>query len=262
MFEPLNLFDLPPTLHLLLDPIEHISYPHQGDTSLVAFLEGAGGVAVLKRASRPPFDAWLRREHAVLRALEATALPVPRPLALAEQDGAVWLLMSRLPGEPLRAVLEREQRTEARQALLRGFGATLAALHQCPAPPALVAPPEGWLDATLQQATEALQRYRVDGTPELLERLRRNPPAPVAPALIHGDCTLDNVLVDSGQISGLIDWAGGATGDPRYDLALATAPQDEAFQTAGDLDAFYSGYGGPRLTAEEMQFFLGLYEFF
>ncbi|HEU4326884.1 MAG TPA: phosphotransferase [Roseiflexaceae bacterium] len=255
--------DLPPALRSLVGPVQRIDYPPQGDTSLVASLEGANGAAVLKRAHRVPFDAWLRREHAVLHALEATPLAVPRPLALAEHGGAVWLLMTRLPGEPLRAVLRREQRPAKRRVLLRGFGAAVAALHRCPAPPGLTPPaPEGWLASALRQAGEALERHPVDGTPELLDRLRASIPAPVPQTLIHGDCTLDNVLVEGGRISGLIDWAGGAVGDPRYDLALATQPKPEAFGNPDDQDAFYSGYNGPRLEANEADFFLGLYEFF
>lgn len=73
---------------------------------------------------------------------------------------------------------------------------------------------------------------------------------------------MDNVLVSEGRVSGLIDWCWGAFGDPRYDLALATRPKPEAFGEPADLDAFYEGYGGRRLTEEERDYFVGLYEFF
>jgi aminoglycoside phosphotransferase (APT) family kinase protein len=39
------------------------------------------------------------------------------------------------------------------------------------------------------------------------------------------------VLVEDNEISGIIDWSGGAFGDPRYDIALATQPKPEAFNT-------------------------------
>ena len=254
--------ELPHAFRALIGPVQWTEQPPQGATSRVLFLGGPRGVFVVKRASRPPFDAWLRREAAVLRALEPSGLPVPRVLDDVEQEHEHWLLMSRLPGEPLSALLARPLPPEQRHGLLRGFGALLADLHRQPAPAALVPPGGDWLAHALQQAGDYLRRYPVDGSPALGERLRSRPPAPVAPTLIHGDYTLDNVLAAGGRISGVIDWFGGAQGDPRYDLALATQPVEEAFQQPDDLEAFYAGYGGPRLTPEEAEYFVGLYEFF
>ena len=37
--------------------------------------------------------------------------------------------------------------------------------------------------------------------------------------LIHNDYQLENVLVDSGRITGVIDWANALYGDPLYDVA-------------------------------------------
>jgi aminoglycoside phosphotransferase (APT) family kinase protein len=257
---------LPDPFRALLGPVEWTERPPQGATSQVQILGGSRGVFVVKRASRPPFDAWLRREAAVLRALEPGGLPAPRVVDYVEreqdQGREHWLLMTRLPGEPLSALLARPLAPGQRRTLLRGFGALLADLHRRPAPAELVPPGGDWLAHALQQAGDYLSRYQVDGSPELLERLRSHPPAPVASALIHGDCTLDNVLAEGGRISGVIDWFGGAQGDPRYDLALATQPVEEAFQQPDDLEAFYAGYGGPRLTPEEADYFVGLYEFF
>jgi aminoglycoside phosphotransferase (APT) family kinase protein len=101
----------------------------------------------------------------------------------------------------------------------------------------------------------------VDGTPALLARLEYQRPPPVPAALVHGDYALDNVLVLQQTVTRLVDWAGGTVGDPRYDLALATRPKAGAFQTPEDVDAFYIGYGGPRLNAAEAWYFRGLYEF-
>ena len=39
----------------------------------------------------------------------------------------------------------------------------------------------------LEEATENLEHFAVDGTPELLAHLRSTRPPPVATALIHGD---------------------------------------------------------------------------
>lgn len=260
------LDDLPQALIEAIGPVTWTEQPPQGATAQVLLLGGPRGAFAVKRATRPPFDAWLRREHAVLRALERSGLPVPRALDYVElADGAGrghWLLMTQLAGLPLSALLAGPLAPQQRAALLRDFGALLARVHHQPAPAQLAPPGGDWLAHALAQAAHNLRHYPVDGSPELLERLRARRPAPAGPTLIHGDATLDNVLAASGQISGLIDWFGGALGDPRYDLALATQPCDEAFQQPEDLEAFYAGYGGPRLTPEEADYFIGLYEFF
>jgi aminoglycoside phosphotransferase (APT) family kinase protein len=64
------------------------------------------------------------------------------------------------------------------------------------------------------------------------------------------------------QVSGVIDWAGGAAGDPRYDIALACRPKPEVFQIPAEIDAFFEGYGGSPLSEEEYEYFVGLYEIF
>jgi Ser/Thr protein kinase RdoA (MazF antagonist) len=37
--------------------------------------------------------------------------------------------------------------------------------------------------------------------------------------IVHWDFTLDNVLVDDGHVSGVIDWAGTRSGDRLFDMA-------------------------------------------
>jgi aminoglycoside phosphotransferase (APT) family kinase protein len=115
----------------------------------------------------------------------------------------------------------------------------------------------------LDEAERNLRVMRVDeGTPAKLERLRRDMPDPVRPALIHGDFTLDNTLVEYGSITGVVDWSGGAWGDPRYDLALALMREREAFRARADTDAFYAGYEGRRLSTRDARYFVKLYDFF
>ena len=74
------------------------------------------------------------------------------------------------------------------------------------------------------------------------------------PTFIHGDLFLDNVLSDGVEITGLIDWAFGALGDPRYDLALAMYGM-----SAVQRDAFLEGYGLTKgLSQFETEYFLKL----
>ena len=117
-----------------------------------------------------------------------------------------------------------------------------------------------WLDEQLLIATYNLQNYDVDGDQALLKKLKSQKPVPAKQTVIHGDCTIDNVLVLNGKVHNLIDLAGAAYGDPRYDIALAI----RSIRNNPDMvDAFYKGYGLQVITAEEFAYFdEGLYEFF
>lgn len=261
----LSLADVPAELRARIEPVRTLSYPPQGATSTVAIIEGADGWVVLKHARGRRWSAWLARENAVLRALAGSDLPIPRVLAyVADQHAgqpAGWLLMSHLPGEPLETVLARLNHAGAREQLLYAWGALLRRIHQTPIPEVLRAPGP-WLDAQLAEARYNLAHDRVDGSPALLQRLEDIPPPPIAETLIHGDYTLDNTLVADGVISGLIDWARGGPGDPRYDLALATRPTRAALRRRADQAAFWQGYGSQPPDATTLHYFVDLYEFF
>src|SRR5699024_388531 len=100
-------------------------------------------------------------------------------------------------------------------------------------------------------------------TEELLKKIKLNKPNQFKQTLIHGDYTIDNVLVHNGVISGVIDWAGGAYGDPRYDVSLAVRPKPNAFENVLERELFFEGYGGKIIKNEEFDYFVnGLYEFF
>lgn len=203
---------MPAPLRDVVGSVAHVEAPGQGATSDVVVITGDKGRFVVKRATKPPYTDRLRREHEVLRR-RAAALPLaPRPCAYAEEGGGAerWLLMEHKAGEPLRQVLRRVKTAKERQGLLSQFGRALSLIHQ-------------------------------DGDAVLLERLSATRPRPVPACFIHGDYTLDNVLVENGRVTAVVDWCRGGQGDPRYDLALATRPKPEAFRDAGDLEAFYAG---------------------
>lgn len=119
------------------------------------------------------------------------------------------------------------------------------------------------MDEMLRHAEINLNHYLVDGTPELLEFLKNNKPLPIENKLIHGDFTIDNVLVHDGKITSIIDWSGGGFGDPRYDISLAIRPKPNAFEVESEINAFFEGYGKRTLSEREYKYFEeGLYSFF
>jgi len=108
-----------------------------------------------------------------------------------------------------------------------------------------------------------LDNYEVEGSREMLEKLIENQPDPCPQTLIHGDFTIDNVLIKDGKITSVIDWSGGSYGDPRYDISLAISPKQNVFKDDSDLQKFYEGYGGQKISKEEYTYFEeGLYAFF
>jgi len=116
----------------------------------------------------------------------------------------------------------------------------------------------------LEQAEYNLHHYTVDGSAAQLAELRQHRPRPVPVTLIHGDFTVDNVLIKDRKVIGVIDWMGGGMGDPRYDLALAIRPKSSGlFHEPQDRAAFFEGYGElVTLHESEYSYFVTLYEFF
>ena len=263
---PLTPGEFPQEVRSCLGAIQRLTYPQQGCTSDSVIVESERGVYLIKRSRGPQFSEWLAQEYRVLAALAASPLPIPHPHQFSRRStfhGAeAWLVMDCLPGASLCTVLQGDVTPATRSHLLRAFGQVLAAIHATPAPPDLTQNDRPWLDRALDMAAYNLAHYHVDGSLELLERLQCDRPADVPATLIHGDFTLDNVLVASNALSGVIDWSGGDRGDPRYDLALAIRPEPEAFGDQADVQAFFEGYGSQPLSDDEYRYFNGLYEFF
>ncbi len=153
--------------------------------------------------------------------------------------------------------IAKEPGSEARLRILRAFGNTLSSIHQHVVSSGLRS------DRDLVGAEDTFLRYPTEGSAELLAHLKQHQPDPVPATFIHGDFTVDNVLISEGKVAGIIDWAGAGIGDPRYDLALAIRPKSTGlFQTQQDRQAFFNGYGLSGLSEADCEYFVGLYEFF
>ena len=252
-----TLDDIPPALRRFAPPGASLTYPKQGMTSEVAFVDGPRP-CVVKRCHDARYLDWLTREQTALQALADSPLPVPRLLASHAGEGERWLVMSRLDGHALWPDM-LDAGAERRAALLRRVGALLKQLHSTPVPPSLRST-SSWLDRILAQSLQNLAWC--DGNAALLEDLHRRRPAPVPEVLIHGDLALDNVLVAAGDVLSLIDWSGGGQGDPRIDVAFALQTEPEFALGEMERAAFYEGYGGTPLDSATQQWFTDLNEFF
>ncbi|MCX5183533.1 phosphotransferase family protein [Streptomyces sp. NBC_00268] len=195
---------------------------------------------------RPPLGHVLatahdmKREHRVISALHPTAVPVPRPVLLCEDEevlGAPFYVMEFVAGTPYRTAEQLAplgpERT--RNAVL-GLVDTLVELHAVdPATVGLAdfGRPEGFLDRQLRRWGKQLDASRnreLAGIDELQAALGRALPHSPAPAVVHGDYRLDNVLIDAeDRITAILDWEMSTLGDPLTDLGLLvmySAPLD------------------------------------
>jgi aminoglycoside phosphotransferase (APT) family kinase protein len=149
-----------------------------------------------------------RAELAAMRAAAGAGVPVPRCVG----EGIWWerpvMLFSWCPGQPMGEALLRDPDPARVAQLGRAFGRTQAAIHAVPAPPDLETAAASWLTW-------------LPPDPALRDLLRQR--AVRSSALLHLDYHPLNVLVEGGEVSGVIDWANTRAGDPRADLARTAA---------------------------------------
>ena len=199
---------------------------------------------------RPPLGHVLatahdmRREHRVISALHPTSVPVPRPLLLCEDEevlGAPFYVMEFVEGTPYRTAQQLAPLgAERTRSAVLSLVDTLVELHAVdPAEVGLAdfGRPEGFLDRQLRRWGKQLDASRnrdLPGVDELHAALGRALPASPAPAVVHGDYRLDNVLIGpaedapeasgtgggSDRIKAVLDWEMSTLGDPLTDLGL------------------------------------------
>ncbi len=258
----MDVCDIPIELLDRMGTITNISFPRQGHTSLVVRVDTRDRSFILKKTEHALYNEWLSEEYAALQSLAATGLPVPRAYAFHVQDESRWLLMDCLDGISLRHYLERNPNQRDREKVIASYGECLKRIHDCECPAAL-RNNHAWLDAMLAQARHNLDHHDVDGTEELLQRLDRDRPVPIASTLIHGDYHTNNVVVSNNRVIGVIDWPRAACGDPRFDIALAIRPKAGIFDRDRDREIFLESYGRAKITDDEYRYYQeGLYTFF
>lgn len=205
-----------------------------GRSNLTYDIRNGPGSWILRR---PPLGHVLEtahdmgRECRVVRALATTAVPVPRVLAFCADPavlGAPFYVMSKVDGVPYRTADELAalgaRRTEA---ISTSMIDVLAELHRVD--PDVIGlgdfgRPAGFAKRQVGRWKRQLDASRSRDLPAadaLHEVLSRCDPPEQAPAIVHGDFRLDNLLVDSyDQVAAVIDWEMATLGDPLTDVAL------------------------------------------
>ncbi len=187
---------------------------------------------------RPPLGHVLptahdmAREYRVISALAGTDVPVARAIALCTDPaaiGAPFYLMSYVDG----VVLDRPDAVgalddDAARRVGEALVDTLVELHA-------VVPddvgledfgrPAGFLERQVRRWHKQWQASETRPVPELrqvVDALLADVPASGAPAIVHGDYRLTNLIYshDVTRIAAVVDWEMATIGDPLADLGL------------------------------------------
>jgi aminoglycoside phosphotransferase (APT) family kinase protein len=205
--------------------------PLPGGASSLTYEAELRGRAVVVKVAPPGLPPVLHRDvlrqARILRALARSDVPVPEVLweeAGAPPEVPPLFVMSFVEGSSLEPLFDREgEAVDPDQvgARLRDAVRILAALHRLePHSLGLDEDGTGPLDevARWSRLFETVDPELVRGWTSVRDRLEEAAPPAVAPAVVHGDFRLGNLLADGPRIRGVIDWEIWSLGDPRVDV--------------------------------------------
>lgn len=191
------------------------------------------------------------KDAAILRALAATAVPVPRVRAASTELSA--LLLERIPGRSDFPAVDLEAEREPTARDLMRLTARLHALDPTTLDVPHLGRPAAGADPARDQLVQLAGLLATLGDDALpLQRfaarwLERHPPRAPRTSLVHSDMGPGNFLYQGGRVTALLDWEVAHWGDPMEDLA-AIAVRDMA-TPIGPLAVRYAQYeaaGGPK----------------
>ncbi len=171
------------------------------------------------------------REFRVQRALAATDVPVPKMLALCEDEtvlGAMFYVMEHVEGRVFFDPSMPGLATSERTAIMTDMNRVLAAIHSVDLEKTGLAdygPPGNYYARQLARWTEQYQATEtgaVAAMDTLITWLKAHLPDDDGQcSLVHGDYRIDNLLYDreGTQIRAVLDWELSTIGHPYADLA-------------------------------------------
>lgn len=258
--------DLPASIRTVVGdgPLEPVA-TRTGDSPHVFRSAGSDGDDVVVKVAPAGEGAdELEAESARLAWLDGR-VAAPELLAFERHDARAWLVTAALDGSP---ASEPHQLVDG-AALATALAGAVRSVHDLD--PA-TCPFDVGLAWRTHEAERRVASGRVDParfepayqrySPERLLSLWRASDGGAEDAVVvHGDVTLDNVLVDDGRVTGLVDWGRCGVADRYVDLALVAR---SLARVAGPdvVFAFFEAYGldGPDLA--KVDFYVLADEFF
>lgn len=206
----------------------------------------------------------MRREFAILSALDSTSVPHPRAVAICEDLdvlGCVFYLMEKVSGlTPAEQLPEPfTSRPGHRRELTAALVDALAALHNVDwrrVGLASFGRPDGFHERQVSRWGEQLASYRGRDIPELATAgswLRQNIPQRWTPGVMHGDYHMFNVLVEPdppARVAAIVDWETATIGDPWLDFVGFCEAWHSMRTGGGDGRGSASGSGSADASAD------------
>ena len=197
-------------------------------------LTASSGTYVLRR--KPPGKLLksahaVEREYRVMKALEKSAVPVPRMRHLCEDEsviGTAFVVMDFLEGRIFWNPALPELDTAGRAAVYDEMNRVLAALHTVDIEAAGLSDfgrPGDYFHRQLMRWTEQYRASETETRPDMDKLIvwlaHRLPEDDGRIALVHGDYRIDNMIFAAGEpkLAALLDWELSTLGHPFADLA-------------------------------------------
>jgi aminoglycoside phosphotransferase len=237
-----------------------------GGASVFQVFDAAGASSYLKLACGPEAQQ-LRQEIVRTEWLASHRIRVPEFLMKASTDTVTAILMTAVPGRHLTPGAHQARGNVP--AAVRAIGRGLARLH---ALPAVLCPFDEMPHTRLARARDDINRNLIDAshfddrnagvTPDALcRRLAETVPAPEDIVVVHGDATLENMLIGADGELGFIDCGHAGRSDRYLDLAVVEAELREGFGRKA-AQVFMTAYGIRDWDGRKAAFFSDLYELF
>lgn len=218
-------------------PLETRQFP-TGASNLTYLLRCGSWEAVLRR---PPFGPVapkahdMRREAGLLERINPVFALAPRPYLFCEDleiMGVPFYVMERRRGFVFNDAFPPDAPSppELCRRISEAVVDTLAQIHAVDWQAAGLASfghPAGFLQRQVTGWIERYYRSQTDESPDIQELARwlvEYTPASSAPALIHNDFKLNNMLMSAEDLAcptAVLDWEMATIGDPLFDLAIS-----------------------------------------
>lgn len=162
---------------------------------------------VLKLFKEGYLEKWIKREAAIGRKIHEAGVPSPAVFDMVEIDGRKGIILERIFGQSMLAILEKEPwQFHSFVQQLAGFQHKL---HKCSC--------EG-LPSQKEKFSLAIARsFEIlgDKAKKIIDFVNM---LPEGDSICHGDLYLGNIIVSNDKLVG-IDWSGAYRGDPSGDVA-------------------------------------------